>query len=111
MSYYVTQMWKPRPAWLALSVEERRSYLEEKITPNLAAMRTSGTEMLACAVNDLGDTSEPTYLAVWQVADKAAAETLLAQIESTGFFEYFEELNLGGTSIPVAQIHEAMSGI
>ena len=50
--YILTEIWKARPSWLALSLEERQQFFNEKIGPFLMSLVEQGAEFLACAIND-----------------------------------------------------------
>ena len=47
--YILTEIWNARPSWLALSVDERRRFFEEKVYPFIGTMIEDGAEMLGCA--------------------------------------------------------------
>ena len=50
--YILTEIWKARPSWLALSQEERERFFSERVNAFLGSMLESGAEILGAAIND-----------------------------------------------------------
>lgn len=96
--YILTEIWKARPSWLALSSEERQQFFNEKIGPFLMSLLEQGAEFLACAINDNTGTEriDYQYMAVWKLPDKAFSDRLEAGAKEVGFLDYFEQVNFSG---------------
>ncbi len=99
--YILTEIWKARPSWLALSVQERGQFFQEKVGPLLMELIGQGAEIIACAIND--NTGEERidyrYMAVWKLPDKEFSDRLEAAAKDAGFLEWFEQVNFSGSAI------------
>lgn len=100
--YILTEIWRPRPAWIALPQEQRVTFFEEKIGPLLMDLIGQGAEILACAINDNtgSERMDYRYTATWRVPDKAFSDRLEAAAKAAGFLDYFEQVNISGAAIP-----------
>jgi hypothetical protein len=108
--YILTEIWKAKPEWLALSVEERADFFENKVAPFIGRMLEDGAEILGCAIND-NDGSERIdyqYMAVWKFPDKKFSDQLEAGAKELGFLDYFEQVNFSGDMIPPPVMNEDM---
>lgn len=99
--YVLTEIWKARPSWLALSAQVRVQFFEQKVGPLLGDLIEQGAEVLACAVNDNTGTEriDFQYMAVWKLPSKAFSEQLEAAAKAAGFLEYFDQVNFSGNLI------------
>jgi len=43
--YILTEIWRARPAWLALPIEDRRRYFDETVGPLLGGLVDKGAEI------------------------------------------------------------------
>ncbi len=100
--YILTEVWNPRPSWLALSKEARQRFFDESVHPFIGRMIEQGAEFLGCAINDNAGSEriEYRYMAVWRLPDKAFSERLEAGARDIGFLAYFDQANFSGTMIP-----------
>ncbi|NKB89118.1 MAG: hypothetical protein GKS06_12955 [Acidobacteria bacterium] len=97
--YVLTEIWKPRAAWLALSKEERAAIFEQKVVPLLMDTFEKGGEVMTVAIND-NDGAERIdyrYMAIWKFPNKAMSDELEASAKAAGFLDYFEQVNFSGT--------------
>lgn len=78
--YILTEIWNAKPAWLELSLEERKRFFDKKVNPFIGNMLEGGAEILGCAINDNNGTEwiGYRYMAVWKLPDKAFSEKLEA---------------------------------
>ncbi|MHC5005600.1 MAG: DUF6616 family protein [Planctomycetota bacterium] len=99
--YILTEIWKPRPAWLSLGADERTRFFDERIGPLITSLIGEGAEILACAINDNTGTEriDFRYMAVWRLPDKAFSDRLESAALDAGFLEYFEQANFSGACI------------
>ena len=108
--YILTEIWKPKPSWTALSLAERRSFFDGKINPFIGEMIAKGAELLGCAIND-NDGAERMdfrYMAVWKLPDRAFSDRLEAGAKERGFLEYFDQVNFSGSLIPPPVMNQDM---
>ncbi len=108
--YILTEIWKARPSWLAISMDERRVFFDEKVHPFLGAMIEDGAEILGCAINDNAGSEriDYSYMAVWKLPDKAFSERLEAGARDLGFLHYFDQVNFSGRMIPPPSLNNHM---
>lgn len=99
--YVLTEIWKARPTWLELPVEERRRFFEERIGPLLLGLLEEGAEILACAINDNTGSERMSYqyMAVWKLPDKEFSDRLEVAAKEAGFLEFFDQMNFSGVMI------------
>ena len=99
--YILTEIWNARPAWLALSKEERSVFFEKKVGPYIADLQSAGATFLGCAINDNSgpERIDYRYMAVWKLPDKAFSDLLEAGARDMGFLEYFDQANFSGQLI------------
>ena len=91
------ELWKAKPAWRALSPEEREAYGAE-LGPAISQLLEAGVELVGFALND-EDTehrADYTYLALWKMPSKELAVRLERTVSEAGFHDYFEQVNARG---------------
>ena len=105
--YLYVELWKARPTWLALSREQRRSWMDELLA-GLQEQLQSGVEVLGFAASDADTPLSAGYdfFAAWRMTSKAAAERFERFVEGAGWHEYFEQVNARG---PVMGTEEFVS--
>ncbi len=108
--YVLTEIWKGKPSWDALTSEERANYFDTEINPFLGEMLGAGAEILACAFNDNTGPNriDYDYMAVWKLPDKAFSDNLEAGAKARGFLDYFEQVNFSGGIIPPPVLNQLM---
>ena len=95
--YIYVEQWTPKQAWLDLSEEERRAFVDA-IMPLIRKHEEMGIETLAMATID-SDTfakSDHVFLSVLRMPDAATARTFEQDIAATDWYEYFEQTNARG---------------
>ena len=98
--YLYVELWKARPAWLALSREQRGAWMD-KLLAGLQEQLRSGVEVLGFAAND-ADTPLPAgydFVAAWRMPSKEAAESFERFVEGAGWHDYFEQVNSRGPAM------------
>lgn len=97
MPHYLTELYSAKPAWLALSQEQRQQFLTAvgSAMPTLSAL---GIEPITFGEIDRSRLHSPkqTFFAVWRCPDDAALEALVAGIAQSGWHDYFDTINAGG---------------
>jgi hypothetical protein len=104
MHLYI-ELWKTRPAWHALSVAERESYVAQ-LGPAIGQLLANGVELLGFA---LADAEAPydagyTYLAAWRMPDLERARALEAAVDGAGWHRYFEQVNARGAIVSPSEV-------
>lgn len=99
------ELWNARPAWNALSKEERGAFVQ-KVGQNVQALAERGIEPLYFAISDpdVPLRAEYDYIAIWKMPDEEGARELERNVEEAGWHEYFEQVNARGRSVPPEQI-------
>lgn len=99
--YILTEIWKARPSWVALSLEDRQQFFRDKIGPLIMGLVEQGAEFLGCAINDNTgpERMDYRYMAVWKLPDKVFSDRLEADAKEAGFLDYFEQVNFSGRMI------------
>jgi hypothetical protein len=87
-----TEHWSARPAWLALSLDERIRYLDQ-LGPAIDRLVASGVTLLGVVLREsrLLHRSDCHYLAVWHMpAGVSQAHMLESALAAAGWEVYFE---------------------
>ena len=96
MHLYV-ELWKARPAWLALPASDRSAWVTA-LYPTLQASAGANVELIGFAVTD-ADAPHGTdypYMAVWRLASLQTVQEFEGLRQATGWHEYFEQVNARG---------------
>lgn len=99
MSHYLVELYTPNARWMALSAENRQQFLQG-IQDAMGALSSMGVEVLTLAKVEPGidQSSEHRFLGVWRFPNPQARAGLLAGIQASGWYEYFDHLNAAGAS-------------
>jgi hypothetical protein len=95
--YLFVECWKARPEWLALNPEARGAYMAQ-LGQGVEALVKSGVEIISWSMND-PDTSNRSpydYFAVWKFPTKEMVKGFEQIIEQSGWYNYFDQVNLAG---------------
>ena len=108
--YILTEIWKAKPTWEALTAEERREFFEKKIHPVLGKAIQEGAEIIGTAVNNNTGPERMDYqfMAVWRFPDKESSDRLEQAAKEAGFLKYFDQVNFSGNIIPPQVLDEHM---
>jgi len=107
--YLYVELWKFRPAWLELSPDDRKRWMDELLA-GLQQQLESGVEVVGFASND-GDTPHSSgydFLAVWKMPNKEAAREFEDFVESSGLHEYYEQVNTRGQVLDMETVVAAL---
>lgn len=94
------ELWKPRERWLAMAEEERAAFLGD-LVPTTRMMMHAGIEIVGWGIND-ADTphrADFTYFAVWRLPSRESLSMIEGMVESAGWHDYFEQVNVRGDMI------------
>lgn len=99
--HILTEIWRARPSWLALTLDERQRFFGERIGPFITGLVEQGAQFLGCAINDNTgpERMDYRYMAVWKLPDKAFSDRLESGAKEAGFLDYFEQVNFSGQII------------
>ena len=95
--YLYVEMWNAKSAWLGLPQKDREAFMQ-KVDEFLGTIMGDDREVYGCCVND-GDTmprADYAYLVVWKLKDKSAVKAIADGTAAVGFYEYFDQVNIGG---------------
>lgn len=99
--YIFVECWKSRPEWLTLSQGERSAYMNQ-LGQGIENLVKSGVEIVTWSFND-PDTSQRSpydYFAVWEFPTKEMVVQFEEIVRQSGWYSYFEQVNLRGELLP-----------
>ncbi len=98
--YLMIEAWTPKPAWLALTPDERAAYVGG-VGEGMAALAARGVTSLGWGlVDEASRGSEHVAFAVWECSSREGCDALRAAIAQAGWYEYFDQLDFGGEAGP-----------
>jgi hypothetical protein len=108
MRIYVEQ-WRPGPAWRELDVERRTTFVKA-VGPDLQEVLDRGAELVALGPADPATaySGKPQYFAVWRFPDLDLVQLFERRIEGAGWYEYFDQINLGGEIVDLDVLLEQL---
>jgi len=110
MAHYLAELYSPKPAWLALSQDERKQFFAA-VSSAVPALSSLGVEPIALGKVDESKlhSASQTFFAVWRCPDDAALDALVSGIAQSGWHNYFETINAGGEGTDLVE-HLAQLG-
>ena len=109
--YLYIELWNAKSSWLALDATQRAAFMA-KVDALLNELMSADIKLLACAMND-GRTAprlDYRYVAVWQMTDISGPQKVADGTARIGWYEYFDQVNVGGPWIDAGpMIAEMMS--
>jgi hypothetical protein len=96
--YIFVECWRSRPEWMALTVEARAAYMAE-LGKGIAELLKSGAEIITWSINepDTDQRSPYDYLAVWKFPTREHAMEFEKIVRQSGWYNYFDQVNLRGS--------------
>lgn len=97
MTHYLAELYSPKAAWLALSLEEKQAFFAT-IGAGMGSLSEFGIEPLTFGQIDPLQLhpAQQQFFAIWKFPDKAAVTALLEAIAATGWHDYFDTINAAG---------------
>ncbi len=95
--YLYVEMWKARPAWLALGQAEREQFFAT-VGQEIGNQLGAGAELVGVARNDT-DTphrADYDYVAVWKIPDMERVHAFAETWVRVGFHTYFDQEDVRG---------------
>ena len=109
--YLYVELWNARPSWLALNAEGRGAFMK-KVDDLLKELMSDDVKLIGCALND-GSTAprlDYRYIAAWQMKDVTGTHKVADGTARIGWYEYFDQVNIGGDWTDAnALVNEMMS--
>lgn len=99
MVLYV-ELWKSKPAWRALDRASREQFVAG-LGPAIAELTSAGVELIGFAANDADAPHRADYdwMALWRMPTQDLARVFEDAVESSGFHDWFEQVNARGVLI------------
>lgn len=103
MTHYLSELYTPKQAWLALDAAARNRFFEA-VGSGLAGLSALGVEPIAFGAVDPSKryAAPHRYFALWRFPDEGALDALLAGIAASGWHDYFETVNAAGKGVDLA---------
>lgn len=94
MSCYLIELYSPKPAWLALTRDQRHIFLEG-IGAGMANLAAAGIEILALSQTraEITCASPHQFVGIWRFSSPELRDTLLEAISNSGWYHYFDHIN------------------
>ncbi len=110
--YLYVELWRPKAAWLALPVEERREYLSA-VGPSIEELLGTGIELVGFAVADEEAPHDAgyRYMAAWRMPSRKHAQRLESAVDAAGWHRYFAQVNARGELLEPAAALEDMTAL
>jgi hypothetical protein len=95
--YLFVECWKARTEWLALKQEERGAYMAQ-LGAGIQELLNTGVEIITWSFNDPDTASRGAfdYFAVWKFPNKEAVKGFEQIVEKSGWYTFFDQVNLSG---------------
>ena len=98
--YLMIEAWTPKPAWLALSAQERAAYVAD-VGEGVAALAAQGVASLGWGlVDEASRGTDHVAFAVWETGSRDGCDALRSAIAQAGWYEYFDQVDFGGEAGP-----------
>ncbi len=100
MTYYLTELYEPKPAWLALDQSGRQQFFET-IGSAMPALAALGVEAIALGEVEATQLHAATqkFFAIWRAPDQTAIAALVSGITASGWHAYFDTINATGPAV------------
>jgi haloalkane dehalogenase len=99
MQQIFVEMYNYKQDWIDLGVPERRTFVAT-LTSALGELQAAGVEVLGYAVNDPATDHRAPYdfFCVYRVPEVGLQRSFEAGIAASGWYEYFDQVTLGGAA-------------
>ena len=103
--YTFIEVWTPNDTWKSLPTADRQAFMDG-VTSAIEQMAAGGITTLGWGVND-SDTphrADGEFVAVWQAPNREAIGALEAGVQGSGWYDYFDQVNVRSELTDVADI-------
>lgn len=99
MKIYVV-LWKAKTPWHNLTVEARDAYIGP-LSAGIKQLIEEGLEVISWGANDGSNFNNTDYdfFAIWKFSNEQLAKSFENMIVGTGWFNYFDQVNLLGDAL------------
>jgi hypothetical protein len=106
---FFVEIWKEKARWQSLPREERSEYLNQ-IGNRLQQLQAKGVEILTWGQNHQRTPHRADYdfFGIYKFPDERAVQDYHKSLEKSGWFNYFEQINLATEGTPTADIVDSM---
>ena len=102
------ERWRVLNSWMQLAEPERAQWLDG-IGPAIETIVARGVEYVCGARMD-SDAGGYEFVAVWRVPDGDAQDEFKRAIADSGWYEYFEQVNLSGSPLELPELIGSLVG-
>lgn len=98
--YILVELWNAKESWLSLPPSDRGEFMG-KVNDFLATLEGEGLELDIGCLNE-GSTvprCNYRYVAIWKAKDKETAKKVIDGTAKLGWYQYFDQVNLGGDGV------------
>lgn len=102
--HYLVELYTPNAHWKALSVEQRQNFVAA-IGSAMQGLSSMGVEVLTLTevLPNIDQNSQHRFLGIWRFPEPQVRDALLAGIKASGWYEYFDHVNVAGATGDVVQ--------
>jgi hypothetical protein len=95
--YLFVECWKAKPEWLAMNPDARGAYMNA-LGSGIQELLKAGVEIISWSMNDPGTSNRAPYdyFAVWKFPTPEGAAMFEQVVQQSGWYTYFEQVNLKG---------------
>ena len=92
--YLYVEMWNARPSWLALTLAERKQFME-KVAIAAAGLQPLGAELLGAWINetDIDRRFDKTYFTAFKFPSKQVIRSFEAIVRKSGWYDFLDQVN------------------
>jgi hypothetical protein len=109
--YLYIELWNAKASWLALGPDPRAAFMK-KVDALLNELMSDDVKLIGCTMNDGSTTPrlDYRYVAVWQMKDVTGTHKVADGTARIGWYEYFDQVNIGGDWVNAdALVNEMMT--
>lgn len=98
MTKFYIEAWTPKQTWLDLSTEKRIAYMDQ-LGPAIQQLTELGAEIISWGMNDPSTHSRLgfDFFAIWKFPNEQIARTFEDIVTGSGWYGYFDQVNLQGS--------------
>ena len=99
MKTYI-ELWKAKQSWLSLPQDQRADYLS-KMQPSIGFFLEKGSSIISWGKNTDANDQKADYdwFSIWQFPDDGVLAEFEALLQGAGWYDYFDQINVGGEHV------------